>query len=81
MLPLYAESRWELPASSAEADITHRESVQNSHTDEPPAAKKKKTAEHADVEKVVYFSLIYNFKLLLKSIAVSHLRVLHVHSC
>jgi len=65
MLPLYAESRWELPASSAEADITQRESVQNSHTDEPPAAKKKKTVEHADVKKVVYFfSLIYNFKLL-----------------
>lgn len=45
------ESRWELPTSAAEADITQTESVQNDHADEPPAAKKKKTTKHADVKK------------------------------
>jgi len=66
MLLLCAESRWELPASAAAAqvDVTHTESVQKDHMDEPPAAKKKKTAKHTGVSKVVSSCFMNIFKLL-----------------
>lgn len=59
---LSAESQWELPESTSQADVTQTDSVKNEHTDEPPVAKKKKTAEHTDVKKVMYFSVMYNVK-------------------
>ena len=54
-----------MPVSAVKTNVTQTQSVQNDHTDEPLAAKKKKTTKYADVRKVVYFTLLYNFKLLL----------------
>ena len=64
-----AESRWELPTSSAQAENS-ASNVQDDHTDRPPAdhtdrapaAKKKKTKERADSSKVVH--LTRSIKLL-----------------
>jgi len=56
---LYAESRWELPVAATQVDVPQTENVPKDHTDQPPAAKKKKTTEHTSVKEVVYFCFLY----------------------
>jgi len=64
---LYTESRWELPVSSAQADVADvaPAEIAADHTDRPPAAKKKKkAAEDKDVRKVVHVRLIREIDLI-----------------
>jgi len=60
---LFTESRWELPASSSssQVDVTPAD-IKTDHTDRPPAAKKKKTAQQPDVSKVVQRLIDLPFK-------------------